>query len=163
QHHQQKIRYLSGKLVVVAHSLSQPPMQPGRDQITSTSVIATSKDPVYCHRVALGQSDLPETVLDDSEVKVFNSRGDGVNAIVVPMDWAGNGVMREVLLCFDPVLTQQTGPYTVRCKSWFSDFLKPLRDIGADELGLFLTRAEAAAPVIEIILSYPGALGEIRV
>src|SRR5262249_19723360 len=69
----------------------------------------------------------------------------------------------EVLLCFDPVLTQQTGPYTVRCKSWFSDFLKPLRDIGADELGLFLTRAEAAAPVIEIILSYPGALGEIRV
>lgn len=51
----------------------------------------------------------------------------------------------------------------VRCKSWFSDFLRPLRDTGSDELGLFLTRSEAAAPLIEIILSYPCALGEIRV
>ena len=163
QHHHQTMRYVSAKLVLIANSLAQPPMQPGRDQITSTSVITTSRDPIYCHRMALGQSGAPETVLDDSLVSVFNSNGTPVGTIVVPMDSATNNVEREVLLCFDPLLTPETGPYTVRCRSAFSDFLKPLRDTGQDEIGLFLTRAEIDAPVIDIVLAYPISFGRLMV
>lgn len=160
QHHQQKIRYESGKLVCVAHSLANPQF---RDQITSSSKITTSREPVYCHRAALGQSGLPETILDESEIQVFDSAGNKVETIVVPMETSTDQMVREVLLCFDPVLTPQTGPYTLSCKSWFSDFVKPLRDSGRDQIGLFMTRAEGAIPQLDIVLLYPKTFGHIKV
>jgi predicted acylesterase/phospholipase RssA len=162
QHHHQKIKYLMGRLVIVANGLGLSAVQQ-RDQITSTSVITTSRDPVYCHRAALGQSGLPDTILDDSEVTVSDNNGNEVNTISIPMDFAGDALVREVLLCFDPLLTPTTGPYTLRCKSTFSDFLKPLRDTGQDQLGLILTRAESDIPIVEIILMYPRSFGKIAV
>jgi predicted acylesterase/phospholipase RssA len=162
QHAIQRLDYLLGRMVV---TVGAPAIQDGavHDQIfTQITINPDDHGPVYCHRLALGKTVTPDSILDDSEITVFNSKGQRVQIMSMPMVTTEDKQMREVLVHFNPLLTAATGPYTMNCKSMFDGFVKPLRESGRDELSLRLTRMRSPIATMEIVLHYPQSFGTVE-
>jgi predicted acylesterase/phospholipase RssA len=120
----------------------------------------TLNEPIYCHKLALSQSDDQNTgFLKSSWVLCDLGKHTNVDVWYVPILDATTPTKREVLAYFDPVLQPNSGPYLLKVKDCVRGLSEPLRERRWDPMLMAMERSNGAIGQVDIVVHLPDGSG----
>ncbi len=161
QHQRNNLHYRHCSVEVVANSLLEGNEDP--DIVTYSTTFCTLSEPIYCFRIAITQTTEGDTI-DETKTswEVFSDTGP-VEVICLPMKDPGVSKERQLLLSFNPVLSQASpSPYTLRFQDLIPGALLELKTKGRDELSFQATRAADSVEQIDLVLYVPPAYSDLE-
>ncbi|HEV2579042.1 MAG TPA: patatin-like phospholipase family protein [Acidobacteriaceae bacterium] len=152
QHAGQFIKYEQCVMEVFAHSLKD---EDAPDVVQYKTTFRTMADPLYCHKVALTESEGKSAFRRSSWHLFEQQTGHLIGVSFVPILDSQTSADREVLAYFEVVLPKNSGPYTLVIKDSVKGLLKSFKKKKSEEFRMQPSRTNQSIDEISIALHVP--------
>ena len=153
QHSPRHIRYTRCSMVFYAKGLAN---ENDYDIVEYQMEFHTLADAIFCHKLALSESDNTNTGFLKSSWSVTDLANQRlIDVWHVPIQDHNTPEAREVLAYFDPVLSSNSGPYLLKVRDFVRGLSKPLKEKRADDMLMVLERSSVPVGEISIVVHLP--------
>jgi len=149
--HGTPLKYERCRMLIQANSLLENPTP---DFVQYSVQFRTVEEPVYCHRIALTESDGQEAMSSDAEWDVFGPDGTRLETIYFPIVDHETPMGRELLLFFKEPLKANSGPYKIVLRDNVVGLTSSL-PAQEDELAWSTKRAHGQIERVDLIIHVP--------